>query len=207
MSNNVFVVGVSGRSGSGKSTFVRRVMEHFGSEKVSLHTMDNYYLPSNQQTKDDKEVINFDLPSSFDRAKFCGDLQLLKDGNDVELREYIFTTENSSDHIIVIPSAPIILVEGLFIYYYEELQALLDYRVMMNVSYDECYSRRLNRDLKERNYTEEETNYRYNAHVEPAYNQYIAPYVNACDILIDNEHSFADGHTKLISDLEDKLSL
>ena len=72
--NRRYVIGVSGRSGSGKSTFVRRVMEYFGSDMVCLHTMDNYYLPSEKQVADENKFINFDLPTSFDREKFHLDL-------------------------------------------------------------------------------------------------------------------------------------
>lgn len=200
--NRRYVIGVSGRSGSGKSTFVRRIMEYFGSDMVCLHTMDNYYLPSEQQVADEKEFLNFDLPTSFDRTKFHSDLELLISGEQVQLAEYEFTNENPSNNLITLYSAPIILVEGLFIYHYREINELLDFKVMMEVSYDQCYNRRLNRDLKERNYSEDQTHYRYNAHVEPAYKLYIEPYKEKCHLQINNDQSFDNGLESLIKEIK-----
>ena len=73
---------------------------------------------------------------------------------------------------------------------------------MMEVSYDKCYNRRLNRDLKERNYSEDQTHYRYNAHVEPAYKLYIEPYKKQCDLEIDNEQSLESGLENLIGEVK-----
>jgi len=202
MTERRYVVGVSGRSGSGKSTFVRRIMEYFGSDMICLHTMDNYYLPNEQQVADEQQFINFDLPTSFDRTKFHRDLQLLIQGKQVQLAEYEFTNENPGDKIITLFSAPIILVEGLFVYHYSEISELLDYKVMMQVSYEKCYNRRLNRDLKERNYSEDQTHYRYNAHVEPAYKLFIEPYIDLCDLKIDNEESLDSGLEQLVTEIK-----
>ena len=200
--NRRYVIGVSGRSGSGKSTFVSRIMEYFGSDMVCLHTMDNYYLPSEEQIVDEKQFLNFDLPTSFDRSKFYTDLELLINGEQVELAEYEFTNENPSNNVITLYSAPIILVEGLFVYHYEEINALLDFKVMMEVSYDQCYNRRLNRDLKERNYSADQTHYRYNAHVEPAYKLYIEPYKVKCNLQIDNDKSLDSGLATIIKEIK-----
>lgn len=205
MADRRYVIGVSGRSGSGKSTFVRRIMEYFGSDMVCLHTMDNYYLPSEQQVVDEKEFINFDLPTSFDRTKFHTDLEVLISGEQVQLAEYEFTSENPSATVITLYSAPIILVEGLFVYHYKEINALLDFKVMMQVTYDKCYNRRLNRDLKERNYSEDQTHYRYNAHVEPAYKSYIEPYIDQCDLKIDNEKNLENGLEILITNIKNTI--
>jgi uridine kinase len=205
MADRRYVIGVSGRSGSGKSTFVRRIMEYFGSDMVCLHTMDNYYLPSEQQVADEKEFLNFDLPTSFDRDKFHSDLEALRRGEQVQLAEYEFTNENPSNNVFTLYSAPIILVEGLFVYHYKEINKLLDFKVMIQVTYDKCYNRRLNRDLKERNYSEDQTNYRYNAHVEPAYKSYIEPYVDECDLKIDNEQNLEAGLQILVSRIKNAI--
>lgn len=197
-----YVVGVSGRSGSGKSTLVQALMQHFGPDHISLHTMDNYYLPSNQQVVDDKQFRNFDLPSSFDRPRFFQDLLALMEGHDVSLHEYRFTDESPSDHILTLKAAPIILVEGLFVYNYEEVREQLHYKIMMDVSYNQCYQRRLRRDLHERNYSEDQTYYRYNAHVEPSYQAYIAPYLHLCDLIIKNEESYIAGLQEAINHLD-----
>lgn len=43
MINNSLVIGVAGGSGSGKSTFAKRICDYFGDRAV-LISCDNYYL-------------------------------------------------------------------------------------------------------------------------------------------------------------------
>ena len=192
MDKGGFIIGVSGRSGSGKSTLVKKILDHYGDEDICLHTMDNYYLPREQQMLDDNQYLNFDLPTSFYRERFHKDLLLLKEDKTVEIEEYAFNNEKEGS-ALKIKSAPIILVEGLFVYHYEEIRSLLDYKIMMDVTHDTCYKRRLKRDTLERNYSEAEINYRYNSHVEPSYLAYIKPYLKEVDLYLENEKSMDEG--------------
>jgi len=182
---------------------VRNVQKHFGKAQVAIHTMDNYYLP--EQHIDENGFKNFDLPTSFDKKKFCDDLWTLSQGRDLEIAKYDFTIEGGSD-IISISTAPIIIVEGLFIYYYDVVMSLLDYKVMVQLSFDEAFSRRLRRDVVERNYDEEITKYRYFNHVEPAYKKYISPFKKEMDLIVDNSISLEEGQTILIRKLKKALT-
>lgn len=182
------VIGISGRSGSGKTTLVKKLLNHFGEPMISLHTMDNYYLPRHEQIRDSKEYLNFDLPTSFHRSKFAADLQELKKGFRVELEEYVFNNERTPKKIRIQPR-PIILVEGLFIYHYREVSDLIDLKVILDVPFDIAFKRRLQRDLKERNYDSAEIAHRYHHHAEPAYLRYIHPYHREAHLVLSNTES------------------
>jgi len=203
MSQEVFVIGVGGRSGSGKSTLVRKLQEVYGKEKISLHTMDNYYRPRDEQVQDEASYLNFDLPSSFYREKFHDDLVKLKNGEGLSLPEYAFNQEAVS--FLEIAAAPIILVEGLFVYHYDEIRELMDYQVVMDVLFEECFRRRLKRDQEERNYEVAEIEHRYLRHAEPAYQTYIHPYIAGADLLINNEKNIDDGVAMLKEVVDRKL--
>ena len=205
MSVSRFIIGVSGRSGSGKSTLVRKILDYYGSDHVCLHTMDNYYLPRDQQLVDDQEYLNFDLPTSFYRERFHRDLLLLQAGKVVEIEEYVFNNETEVSKMLI-HSAPIILVEGLFIYHYDEIRQLMDYKIMMDVTKDTCYKRRLRRDTSERNYSETEISYRYNSHVEPSYITYIKPYLEEVDLHLSNEKSMDEGWKSIQEIVEQQIS-
>lgn len=187
-----YIIGVSGRSGSGKTSFVRNVRRHFGSDLVSIHTLDNYYRKRTDQKIDEKGYANFDLPESFYEDQFAQDLKTLLRGEHLLLRQYHYNCEHSSD-TIEIRSTPIIFVEGLFIYHFEEVQCLLNYRIMIALSQKLCYSRRLRRDIEERNYEEEEIRHRYFQHVEPAFHSFIKPYEKSMDLIVDNTMSLEEG--------------
>lgn len=199
------VIGIAGRSGSGKTSLVRRLLEEFGSYRLSLHTMDNYYLPRSMQKKDSRQYYNFDLPESFYRQRFFDDLKDLMAFRPVQLTEYVFNNESDSQTIEIQPS-PVILVEGLFVFHYPEIAQCLHHKVLVNISYQEALRRRIERDLNERNYGMEEIMHRYNEHAEPAYAKFIAPYSNACDVIVENENNFETGMDQLREIIRAKLS-
>jgi len=199
-----YVIGITGRSGSGKTSLVRSLQEHYGDKVIALHTMDNYYKESEEQVIDEQGYKNFDLPDSFEKERFCADLMKLKAGEELSIPKYDYTVEGCLEDM-VIPSAPIVLVEGLFIYHYDEIFNAVDYKVIVDLPRELAYQRRLKRDVEERNYTEEVTNYRYTHHVEPAYQQFIAPFLSKMDLIVDNSISLDNGLSQLKSEIDKKI--
>ena len=72
-----FLIGLTGVSGSGKTTFLKQLKEVFGEEQLCVISQDNYYKPKEEQEIDKEGVHNFDLPTSINRADFFRDIQLL----------------------------------------------------------------------------------------------------------------------------------
>ena len=167
--------------------------------------MDNYYEKSCNQVKDDKGFINFDLPTSFYRDQFCNDLTSLIEKKQIEIPLYDFITERQTGSVVVNP-APVIIVEGLFIYHYREIQSHFDYKVMVQLDLETSFARRLKRDIAERGYSEEETRHRYFGHVEPSYQNFIAPYLSEMDLLVDNQVSLDGGISIIRKKIDSFLS-
>lgn len=199
-----YVVGVTGRSGSGKTTLVKNLLSHFGPHNITLHTMDNYYRPRGEQYVDANEYKKFDLPTSFQRENFYEDLRCLQRGEAATIEEYVFNNKTKSNELIIDP-APIIIVEGLFVLYYEEVREMMNLKVLVDVSHETCFDRRLRRDTQERGYTAEEVTYRYTHHVEPSFIEYIEPYRDHMDVIISNEHDMEEDKIMLIERLSQYL--
>ena len=64
-----FVIGICGGSGSGKTSFVRYLRQSFTEDQICLVSQDDYYLPREQQQRDENGAYNFDLPASFNKKK------------------------------------------------------------------------------------------------------------------------------------------
>jgi len=79
-----FVVGICGGSGAGKTTLLKRLSETFQGASTAVFSMDNYYLPIEQQTKDANGIVNFDLPTALDHQKLTTDLQTLISGQPID---------------------------------------------------------------------------------------------------------------------------
>jgi uridine kinase len=204
--SNSFIIGISGGSGSGKTSFIRDVRSHFGNDEICFLSQDDYYKPREQQKEDENGIKNFDLPDSIELDEFYFDLVKLTNGMVVEREEYTFNNENKNPGIIHLEPAPIIIVEGLFVFYEPKLFNLLDLKILIHATDTQKIIRRIKRDRVERNYPLEDVLYRYEHHVLPSFETYISPFFNKVDIVINNNKSYDMGRDMLITYLKGKIS-
>ncbi|HMY83746.1 MAG: deoxynucleoside kinase [Saprospiraceae bacterium] len=181
-----YIVGITGGSGSGKTTFLKSLSEGYSAEEVCILSMDNYYKPRTQQVYDENGVQNFDLVESIDTQAFFNDIIRLVSGETIVQEEYTFNNSLADVEMITIKPAPVMILEGLFIMHMKDLRSLLDLKIYIEAKDALKIIRRIKRDQSERNYPLEDVLYRYESHVLPSYEKYIFPYKNDVDIIINN---------------------
>lgn len=205
-----YVIGIAGSSGSGKTFFLKSFLNHFKDSDITLISQDDYYIPANTKTQEENRLYNFDLPTAIDRDAFYKDIKDLFDGKTIYKEEYTFNNPNIKPKMLEIKPAPILIVEGLFIFHYEEVNNLLDYRIFLDANEDVALERRLKRDLLERGYDHDDVMYKWINHVVPSYNTYLLPYKEITDkVIINNtdDPEVINSATDLISqDLRQKLN-
>lgn len=184
--NRPLVVGIAGSSGSGKTFFLNCFLDHFAPHEVALISQDDYYIPANTKTQEENKRYNFDLPTAIDQRAFQHDINLLFEGQTIYREEYTFNNPALKPKMIETKPAPILIVEGLFIFYYAQVNALLNHRIFLHAEEEIALQRRLKRDLVERGYDEEDVRYKWVNHVMPAYRQYLLPFRDQCDRIIIN---------------------
>lgn len=191
--NKPFIIGIAGGSGSGKTFFLKCFLQHFSPNEVSLVSQDDYYFPVPPgMTAEENKLFNFDLPDTIDHRHFEDDINSLISGRSITKKEYTFNNPNATPKILEIRSAPIIIVEGLFILYFKKLSALLDMKIFIEAEDDIALQRRLKRDLMERGYSHDDVMYKWINHVVPAYKEFLLPYKDECDQIITNNTHVAD---------------
>lgn len=209
MNKKPYVIGIAGSSGSGKTFFLNCFLKHFSPEEVTLISQDDYYIPANTKTQEENKLYNFDLPTSIDRSAFYKDISDLFDGKTIYKEEYTFNNPAIKPKMLEIKPAPILIIEGLFIYHYTEVNTLIDHRIFLDANQDIALERRLRRDLIERGYFEDDVRYKWVNHVLPSYNEYLLPYKNSCDQVIINNTDDPEPIWKITddicADLKDKI--
>ncbi|MFN4081119.1 MAG: uridine kinase [Saprospiraceae bacterium] len=203
--NKPLIIGVCGGSGSGKTSLIRRLQASFDPQDLCVVSQDDYYKPRDQQKKDEQGIENFDLPNSVDRKALRRDLERLIGGERVERLEYAFNNADAPSRTVVFLPAPVIVVEGLFVFHYKKIRGMLDLRIFVNAKENLKVIRRIMRDQRERNYPLEDVLYRYERHVLPAYERYILPHKEDADIVINNNLNFEWGLSVLQGFVADYL--
>jgi len=200
-----FLVGITGGSASGKTTFLRRLICSFAPEDICLISQDNYYHPRESQLRDAQGVVNFDLPGSIDVHSYAQDVYKISEGETVTRKEYTFNNPNVVPENLIFKPAPVVIVEGIFVFYFAEVAEQLDLKVFIDAKEHVKLHRRIMRDKVERGYELDDVLYRYLNHVAPTYEKYIEPYKHDADLIIPNNNRFERGLDVLVSFLENKI--
>jgi len=200
-----YTIGITGGSGSGKTYFIKALSQHFKPDEVCLISQDHYYKPRDTQQTDDRGVKNFDLPESIERGQLLEDILKLKKGESLFKKEYAFNTPNVKLNTLEFKPAPILIVEGLFVQYFEEIEQELDLKIFIEAKDYLKLSRRIRRDNEERGYDLDDVLYRYHHHVMPVYESLIEPLKHKADFIIPNNQHFEQALDILVRALKTRL--
>ncbi len=179
---DVKIIGITGGSGSGKSTVVRKI-EEVCKNFVCL-SQDNYYKSAAYVNNQNITAFNFDNPAAFDTDLLCEHLLALKEGKAIDVPQYDFVKHRRTEETLHTEPAPLVIVDGLMILYEKRLRELLDLKIFVDTPADIRFIRRLQRDIKERGRTVESVIKQYTEVVRPGHNEFIEPTKEYADIII-----------------------
>lgn len=202
--NDVFVIGIAGGSGSGKSTFAKRLKDRFPDD-IALVSCDNYYLARSEMPFEERKKQNYDSPEAFEFDLMVGQIMDLKNGKDVLCPVYDFAMHTRSDRVVEIKSKPVILIDGILIFAEPKLRQIMDMRVYVETDADERIFRRARRDICERGRDLDGVIEQYLATVKPMHNKYVEPTKAYADIIINggmNDRAYDLVKNKILSLLE-----
>ena len=80
----MFIIGIAGGTGSGKTTVVRKLIERLPKGEVTVIPLDSYYNDSSHIPAEDRQKINFDHPDAFEWPLLIEHIQRLREGQMVE---------------------------------------------------------------------------------------------------------------------------
>lgn len=194
-----FLIGIAGGSCSGKGYLCRHVQAVLHPDPCLVLPMDAYYRDLSNLTQAERAVRNFDAPDSLDHDLLILHLDALVAGRPIDLPVYDFTTHTRTRASKSIhPAGEIILVEGIFALYWEEVRRRLAAKVFISLDSDTCLRRRIERDVRERGRTRENVTSQFFKTVLPMYDRHVAPTRQYADLVLEGNASVAVSATQLI---------
>lgn len=179
------VIGIAGGTGSGKSTFTKKLKEAFKDEVAVLYH-DNYYRDQSDMTMAERKKTNYDHPDAMETELLIHHLKALKEGKAIDCPTYDFTRYTRAKETMHIEPKRVILLEGILVLANEQLRDLMDIKIYVEADADERILRRIIRDVKERGRDIEGVAEQYLTTVKPMHYQYVDPTRSMADIVINS---------------------
>jgi len=183
----MYLVGIAGGSGSGKTTFTKKILRHVGDHKVAILHQDSYYLPSPPAHLKIHGEPNFDHPEAFDWHLLRDHLTRIRNGQKVPMPVYDYKLSRRKADVEWIGPCKVLLIEGIFTLWNQEIRDLLDLKIYLHVDADIRFIRRLHRDVRERGRTLDQIIRQYYDTVRPMYQQFLEPTQKYADITVGEE--------------------
>lgn len=187
------MIAICGGSGSGKTTFTDKVRREVA-EDISVVHMDSYYLHRlPEELKTSNGQPNFDHPDAFDWKLLKKHLGQLKKGQAIEAPLYDFKKNARLKKTVTIKPSRVVLFEGIFSLYDEDIRKLCDITTFLHVEADIRFIRRLHRDVEERGRSLDSVITQYYETVRPMYQKYLDPQRQFADFIVGEETDIAAG--------------
>lgn len=183
----MYIIGITGGSGSGKTTFTEKVLAQINNNEVGVLHQDSYYLPRHPEYLKIGNEPNFDHPEAFDWELFRSDLALLRSGEKINTPVYDYSGSRRTKETKPLGPCKILIVEGIFTLWDEPIRNLMDLKFYLHVESDIRFIRRLFRDLKDRSRTLEDIIRQYYEAVRPMHQLYLEPTKQYADIIVGEE--------------------
>lgn len=192
----MYLIGIAGGSGSGKTTFAKRILSQLSDtlgrqNEVALLHQDSYYLSQPAAHLKIHGESNFDHPDAFDWPLLRDHLERLKRGEEVATPIYDFSTSRRSKETELVGPCKAILMEGIYTLWDAEIRALFDLKIYINVDADIRFIRRLHRDVRERGRTLDQIIRQYYDTVRPMHREYLEPTSQYADLIVGEESELA----------------
>ncbi|MGO2696388.1 uridine kinase [Bavariicoccus seileri] len=178
------VIGVTGGSGSGKTSVSRAILNHFTELSVLLLEQDYYYKDQSDVPFSERLKTNYDHPLAFDTDLMIDHLEKLIHFVPVDKPVYDYKYHTRSDKVVHLECRDVIIVEGILILENQTLRDLMDIKVYVDTDSDVRIIRRIKRDIEDRGRTLDSVITQYLSVVKPMHEQFVEPTKKYADVIV-----------------------
>jgi uridine kinase len=179
----VFVLGIAGGTGSGKTTVAENIMAALPPGAAVLIAHDSYYRDRSALAPAERERINFDHPDAIETEFLERHLMDLRAGRAIDVPQYDFRQHARRAETVRVQPAPVVLVEGILVLAEERLRAQMDLKIFVDTDADVRLMRRIGRDMEQRGRTFAQIRDQYDATVRPMHMAFVEPSKRFADLI------------------------
>ena len=180
----MYIIGIAGGTGSGKTTVVRKIVESLPDSQIAVIPQDSYYNDNTGMPMEERRKINFDHPNAFDWDLLIHQINELRNGRAIEQPTYSYIESNRLPETIHIEPCEVIIIEGIMALCRKELRDLMDLKIFVDADPDDRLIRVIARDMAERGRTAQMVMDRYTDVLKPMHLEFIEPTKRYADLII-----------------------
>lgn len=201
----LLIVGITGGSGSGKTTISQNIINQIGKDKIALVQHDWYYKDRGHLSPKEREKINYDCLEAFENDLFLSQLTKISRGVSIKCPLYEYVTHTRKDEVKVVHPRPIILVEGCLLLANERIRDLMDMKVFVDTDADIRFIRRAKRDISEHGRTFDSVVRRYLTTVRPMQDKLIEPTKKYADVIVSGSSNLQRATKRVLFLIQNEL--
>lgn len=184
MRKKPIIIGVTGGSGSGKTSVSRAILANFPNAKIAMIEHDSYYKDQSYLTFEERITTNYDHPLAFETDLLINHLKELIADRPVDIPIYDYTQHTRSEKSYRQEPQDVFIVEGILVLEDQRLRDLMDIKLFVDTDDDIRIIRRIKRDMQERGRSLDSIIEQYTRVVKPMYHQFIEPTKRYADIVV-----------------------
>lgn len=185
MSTKIFIIGIAGGTGSGKTRAATNLLEKFSENDVVLLEQDSYYKDLKHISFDEREKNNFDHPNAIDFDLMYNDIKLLANNSKIIMPIYDYTKHIRKEETRIIENKKIIIIEGIFALFDQRIRGLLNLKIYVDTPADIRIIRRIKRDINKRDRELSSIIKQYYSTVRPMHTKFVEPTKQYADIILN----------------------
>ncbi len=185
----MFIIGITGGTGSGKTTIVNEVINLFDASKICLLSSDSYYKNNASLDFNQRNKLNYDIPEAIDFDLLNKHIDLLKQEININVPNYCFTTHLRLEKTTVIEPKKILIIEGILILTNKTLRDSINYSVFLDCPRDIRLQRRLDRDIKERGRNYNDVINLFETRLDIMHSEFVEPHKKFCDLILNTNEN------------------
>ena len=185
--SKVFIIGIAGGSGSGKTRLAKNVLKEINNKQVQAITVDSYYKDLSHLTFDERTKNNFDHPDAIDFDLLYHDLKNIMDNKTISTPLYDYKTHTrEKEKSNKIENVKVIILEGILALYNSDIRNLMSMKIFVDTPSDVRLLRRIKRDVNKRARSIESVTEQYNNTVKPMFLKFVKPTKDYADLIVPN---------------------